>query len=246
MTVINHHRTVEIDAESITSVIRRLLRIANVLENRQFVSWYEHNNGRFSWCNVAVHQYLREKLMEQFVSLVDHKRSSELTSSDLARVLPGRLRLVADELSSKHDIKVPKGLTSLSVPRGASVAETIIEELVHDDWIITLAQLKADFYVREVLSELAQYARARLTLHKSTGQAWFEKVLEDLSPNYLLSGWMKDILSIDAHAVRSGLNITGMAMHKQYCSTWLYYDGEPIQPLHRTGPYVVHQPRKAA
>lgn len=212
--------------ESLKKTTVFLGQVASLLRKKAFARWYASNESRFDWAGERLAAKLRRDLMFQVDQAV---RARGLTDIEALKALADLIDRTVDETEKQGALKITKKERSFITPRGAEVTESILQFLSRSDTKGMVRELPDGFYVWNAVSSLMTYARARDTLANPTGDAVFETVLSELSEGYLVDGYPHDLLSHDAHDLRTGTKYKALIMRTGYCSTMAV---KPDEELH--------------
>ncbi|NLC22067.1 MAG: hypothetical protein GX771_09195 [Halomonadaceae bacterium] len=210
--------------------------IASLLRTRNFARWYASNESRFPWAGEPLAKRLRHDLMYQVNQCLD-RDYRRLTEIDRLREIARLCEELVEPLEEKGLVKNTKKEKTFRFPRDVDPSQMIFEFLSRRDTVGMIKDLPGSFYVWNVISSLIIYARARDTLVNPTGNVQLERLLTEMGEEYLLSGYPHDLLSHDAHAIRSSVPVKALIVRNAYCSTFLVKEGEDIE--HSPGMRVV-------
>ncbi len=203
-------------------------QVASLLRAKRFADWYASNESRFVWAGDRLFNKLRKDLMFQVKQAVSRK--DEATDIELLHALADLIDRVTCSVETQHDVKNTKKEKSFAIPRDADASELIFLFLSRGDTNGLIRDLPDGFYVWNAVTSLITFVRARETLARSTGNATFEKVLSGLQEDYLVGGYPHDLLSFDAHDVRTGIDLKALLMRTDYCSTMSIKQDEELLP----------------
>lgn len=206
-----------------------LYQVASVLGTKKFHWFFRANESRFHWTTDRLHDRLRKDLMLQANQLLSRRRNDAGDAEYLKR-LGEVIGTYADSVCAKYNVDLTQAEKTYPMPRSTtginlqtkhykSLFDMIVEECVDLDLVRDAAPTQG-FYVGNLLSSMRIYLESRYTLVEPFASRKFEKMLNELSEEYLLDGYPHDILAHDAVWVRAGRERSALALRKEYCSSW--------------------------
>lgn len=222
--------------ESLKKTVVLLSRIANLLDSNHFEKWFTSTESRFEWAQSSVFEKIRCDLMYQ-VKQAFYREDRPSDDLDMLKKLGWLCAQAASEHESKCKLKIFKYEKSF-IPKGERFSEDLIYNFLSTTDHNGINK-EGHFYVWNAIETLIFYVRARHTLSHETSHSRFEKILSNVTCEYMSTGHPFDLLAHDAHAVRMGKPVTKLVMSKEFCSTWILKKGEDdITSYHDR---VIHQ-----
>ena len=194
-----------------------LRQLASLLGQMDFIHWMDEDGSRFDWGNTALFTRLHLDLKRHMASAIetDVNRMTELT-----QLAADRCSAMADTISQLYDLKASASQSQFKFIQDECRTKQVYSLLVRQPDIIETdypKELKT-LPVRTLIAAIAAYAQSRMTLAYNTGNNGFEKLLNELTPQYLLDGHPHDLLAYCAERVRGNLPGLGILMRNSYCS----------------------------
>lgn len=199
-------------------------QLGALISHKRFIKWisdYNDQSFRFDWATASLHRKLIDDLTFQIRQALPYESKSDNFQKNIVDF--GTLcTKLSETIIAKNDLKIFKKDRKVKVS-GDSDFESIVFEFLsdHDTSFVVKDNNPNEFYVWNGVNSLMVHVRARQTLTQSTGNQDFEKLLLNINEGYLMDGYPHDLLSHDAHAIRSKKPILGIVMRKNYCSTHL-------------------------
>lgn len=208
-----------------------LFTVSNLLKSKRFQSWLVRPEVRFDWADQAVLERLQKELSFQLRQAIDIREAKDQPTVLQLIHFAGLLSDAANDIEGRFGFTVKQKDTKLVVPKGESFSEHLYAFLSHKD-IDVLRNKNVDFYLRNALDALVIYTRARETMECDTGNQVFEKLLDSLKSDYLIKGYLHDILCHDAHLCRTKQNVRALLVRKSYCSSFAVFRDEDVPAVH--------------
>lgn len=232
----------EADKQAFNDALKKttvfLGQVASLLKSKRFATWYASNESRFSWATERTFAKLRKDLMFQVNQALPRDIPADASDIQRLQTLADLCDLTVEAAEKDLATTNTKKEKQFVFRKETSTAEAVFAFLSHGDTRGLIRELPNGFYIWNAVSSLITYARARETLAISTGNTVFERVLSGLNEDYVVNGYPHDLLSFDAHDVRTGVPVKALLMRNEYCSTQMVKQDEDLLPFE--GGQVIH------
>lgn len=202
-----------------------LSQLSSLMKSQRFVSWLLETGSRFEWASEKVLERLNRDLKFQLRQAIDDRSIREMGYSQQFLELSSLCEAAAERIEVKFGFKLKAKDKKFVVPRGEIFSDCLYAFLSRSEFGFAQKSDK-DFYLWNAISSLVMFTRARDTLSNDTGNQRFEAFLASLDSQYMVDGYPHDILTHDAHLIRSNQKVELILANKAYCSTYAVQKGE--------------------
>lgn len=224
-----------------------LAQVGALLKSRPFHAWLKERPCRFTWATEELYSRLDRDLSFQVgQALPQPRREQPQDLGDRLKQLGTLCVELSDDLIQRFALKLTKKERKIPLTEEFLFNNFLYSWLSHRP-LNRLAKDEGNgFYIWNALNMLINYVRARETLQRDTGNAQFEKILNGVTLDYLLSGYPFDLLSHDAHDVRRGVSVKALVLRNSYCSTYIVQENESLKTPYGDDCKVVYLNKSAA